>query len=124
MHRNRRAKIVATVGPASAEPAMLKALFLAGVDTFRMNFSHGAHEDHAKVHAAIRSLEAEVGRPIGIRRICKDPKFVWVLSATAQSGSRPEKQSASYEPAPKEIIDPSLCRTRKFSQPLHRTRSL
>ena len=75
MHRNRRAKIVATVGPASAEPAMLKALFLAGVDTFRMNFSHGAHEDHAKVHAAIRSLEAEVGRPIGILQDLQGPKI-------------------------------------------------
>jgi len=75
MHRNRRAKIVATVGPASAEPAMLKALFLAGVDTFRMNFSHGAHEDHATVHAAIRSLEAEVGRPIGILQDLQGPKI-------------------------------------------------
>src|SRR5262245_2952035 len=75
MHRNRRAKIVATVGPASAEPAMLKALFLAGVDTFRMNFSHGAHEGHATVHAAIRSLEAEVGRPIGILQDLQGPKI-------------------------------------------------
>ena len=57
MHRSRRAKIVATVGPASNSPAMLKELFLAGVDTFRLNFSHGSHEDHAKVHAAIRALE-------------------------------------------------------------------
>jgi pyruvate kinase len=75
MHRKRRAKIVATVGPASAEPAMLKALFHAGVDTFRMNFSHGAHEGHAKVHAAIRSLEAEVGRPIGILQDLQGPKI-------------------------------------------------
>jgi pyruvate kinase len=39
---------------------MLKALFLAGVDTFRLNFSHGVQADHARVHAAIRALEAEV----------------------------------------------------------------
>ena len=38
---------------------MLKALFLAGADTFRLNFSHGTHEDHARVHAAIRALEKE-----------------------------------------------------------------
>jgi pyruvate kinase len=43
MRRNRRAKIVATVGPASGSPEMLEALFLAGVDTFRLNFSHGTH---------------------------------------------------------------------------------
>lgn len=75
MHRNRRAKIVATVGPASSDPAMLKALFLAGVDTFRMNFSHGVQEDHAKVHAAIRALENEVGRPIGILQDLQGPKI-------------------------------------------------
>ena len=75
MHRNRRAKIVATVGPASSAPAMLKALFLAGVDTFRLNFSHGTQDDHAKVHAAIRALEAEVGRPIAILQDLQGPKI-------------------------------------------------
>ena len=55
MRRHRRAKIVATVGPASASPEMLKALFLAGVDTFRLNFSHGTQDGHAKVHASIRA---------------------------------------------------------------------
>ncbi len=75
MHRNRRAKIVATVGPASAAPEMLKALFLAGVDTFRMNFSHGTHDDHAKVYAAIRALEKETGRPIGILQDLQGPKI-------------------------------------------------
>jgi pyruvate kinase len=75
MRRHRRAKIVATVGPASNSPAMLKALFLAGVDTFRLNFSHGSHEDHAKVHAAIRALEQETGRPIGILQDLQGPKI-------------------------------------------------
>lgn len=75
MHRNRRAKIVATVGPASASPEMLKTLFLAGVDTFRMNFSHGTQEDHAKVHGAIRALEKELDRPIGILQDLQGPKI-------------------------------------------------
>ena len=75
MHRNRRAKIVATVGPASASPEMLKALFLAGVDTFRMNFSHGTQADHAKVHNAIRALEKEMSRPIGILQDLQGPKI-------------------------------------------------
>ena len=75
MHRHRRAKIVATVGPASSSPEMLKALFLAGVDTFRLNFSHGTHEDHARVHAAIRALEQEIGRPIGILQDLQGPKI-------------------------------------------------
>lgn len=75
MHRSRRAKIVATVGPASSSPEMLKALFLAGVDTFRLNFSHGTHDDHAKVHAAIRALEKQVNRPIGILQDLQGPKI-------------------------------------------------
>jgi pyruvate kinase len=75
MRRHRRAKIVATVGPASASPEVLKALFLAGADTFRLNFSHGTHEDHAKVHAAIRALEKEVDRPIGILQDLQGPKI-------------------------------------------------
>ncbi|WP_407520648.1 pyruvate kinase [Methylobacterium oryzisoli] len=75
MRRHRHAKIVATVGPASASPERLKALFLAGVDTFRLNFSHGLHQDHARVHAAIRDLERETGRPIGILQDLQGPKI-------------------------------------------------
>ncbi|MBB4380370.1 pyruvate kinase [Bradyrhizobium sp. SBR1B] len=54
---------------------MLRTLFEAGVDTFRLNFSHGAREDHAKVHAAIRALELEMGRPIGILLDLQGPKI-------------------------------------------------
>ncbi len=75
MRRHRYAKIVATLGPATDTPEMLKALFLAGVDTFRLNFSHGIQADHARVHAAIRALEAEVGRPIGILQDLQGPKI-------------------------------------------------
>jgi pyruvate kinase len=75
MFRHRRAKIVATVGPACASPEMLKALFVAGVDTFRLNFSHGSQDGHAKVHASIRALEQEVGRPIGILMDLQGPKI-------------------------------------------------
>ncbi|MFY8092409.1 MAG: pyruvate kinase [Niveispirillum sp.] len=75
MRRHRHAKIVATVGPASNTPEKLKELFLAGVDVFRLNFSHGTHDDHAKVHAAIRALEREVGRPIGILQDLQGPKI-------------------------------------------------
>ncbi|MFF8801594.1 MULTISPECIES: pyruvate kinase [unclassified Methylobacterium] len=75
MRRHRYAKIVATVGPATNTPEMLKALFLAGVDTFRLNFSHGVQADHARVHAAIRALERDVGRPIGILQDLQGPKI-------------------------------------------------
>jgi pyruvate kinase len=75
MRRHRHAKIVATVGPASAAPDKLRALFLAGVDTFRLNFSHGTHDDHAAVVRSIRALEKEVGRPIGILQDLQGPKI-------------------------------------------------
>lgn len=75
MKRNRRAKIVATIGPATSSPDMIRKMFLAGVDVFRMNFSHGAQDDHAAVHAAIRALEKEVSRPIGILQDLQGPKI-------------------------------------------------
>lgn len=75
MRRHRRAKIVATVGPASSSAAMLRQLFLTGVDTFRLNFSHGSHADHAATFKIIRALETEVGRPIGILQDLQGPKI-------------------------------------------------
>src|SRR3954453_1826490 len=75
MRRERHAKIVATVGPASSSPEKLRELFLAGVDTFRLNFSHGVQADHAAVHGAIRALEREMGRPIGILQDLQGPKI-------------------------------------------------
>jgi len=74
MRRLRRTKILATVGPSSASPERLEVLFKAGVDTFRLNFSHGEHADHAASHAAIRALEVKVGRPIGILADLQGPK--------------------------------------------------
>ncbi|AYF03117.1 pyruvate kinase (plasmid) [Paracoccus yeei] len=73
--RRRRAKILATVGPASSAPEMLRRLFLAGADTFRLNFSHGSHDDHRQAFDAIRALEAEFGQPIGILQDLQGPKI-------------------------------------------------
>ncbi|WP_342627433.1 pyruvate kinase [Nguyenibacter vanlangensis] len=73
--RPRRTKIVSTLGPASSDRATIRALAEAGVDVFRLNFSHGAHADHAARHEAIRSVEAELGRPIGILADVQGPKL-------------------------------------------------
>ena len=73
--RERKAKIVATLGPASSTPETIRALFDAGADVFRLNFSHGAQEDHRAVHAAIREVENDVGRPIGILTDMQGPKL-------------------------------------------------
>ncbi len=75
MRRDRNTKIIATLGPASDEPEMIETLFEAGVDVFRMNFSHGGHADHAARIRAIRQLETQVGRPIGILADLQGPKL-------------------------------------------------
>lgn len=75
MKRNRYAKIVATLGPSSSTPDDIRRLFLAGVDVFRLNFSHGTHEEHKARHAAIRALENEFDRPIGILADMQGPKL-------------------------------------------------
>ena len=75
MKRNRQTKILATIGPASNSEEMIEKLFLAGVDTFRMNFSHGTHEDHKKVHERIRAVEKKHNHPIGILADLQGPKF-------------------------------------------------
>ena len=75
MRRNRKAKIVATLGPASSDPAMIRKLFEAGVDVFRLNFSHGSQDDHKRRLDTIRALEREVGRPIGALQDLQGPKI-------------------------------------------------
>jgi pyruvate kinase len=74
-HRNRRTKIIATIGPASATPELLAQLFHAGADLFRLNFSHGTHAEHAARIAMIRALEQEFNRPIGILADVQGPKL-------------------------------------------------
>ena len=87
--RRRRTKIVATIGPASSTSEMLARLFHGGVDVFRLNFSHGAHEDHLSRITMIRALERSVGRPIGILADVQGPK----LRVGTFSGGRVTLQS-------------------------------
>lgn len=75
MRRNRNAKIVATLGPASSDKDTIRRLFEAGVDVFRLNFSHGAAADHHARFAILRELERETGRPIGILADLQGPKL-------------------------------------------------
>lgn len=75
MRRLRRSRILATLGPASSTKAQIRALVDAGVDVFRLNFSHGSHADHAERYRTIRELEAEIGHPIGILMDLQGPKL-------------------------------------------------
>ena len=75
MRRLRRTKIVATLGPASSDRSMIASLFRAGADVFRINMSHTTHERMRELVAAIRAVEAEHGRPIGILVDLQGPKL-------------------------------------------------
>lgn len=71
----RRTKILATLGPATDDPAVLKRLLMAGVDVVRLNYSHGKAADHARRAAAVRSVAHEMGYDIGVLADLQGPKI-------------------------------------------------
>ena len=73
--KHRSAKILATIGPASSSPDMLKLLAEVGVNAFRLNFSHGSHSDHARSIDFIRNIENETGKPIAVIADMQGPKI-------------------------------------------------
>jgi pyruvate kinase len=75
MRRTRNVKILATLGPASGSPEVIRQLFEAGADIFRLNMSHGSYDDVAAWHGAIRAVEQELGRPIGVLVDLQGPKL-------------------------------------------------
>ncbi|MCV2867134.1 pyruvate kinase [Defluviimonas sp. WL0002] len=75
MRRLRNVKIVATLGPASSDYETIRALFEAGADVFRLNMSHGSHEEQKARHDIIRQIEADTGRPIAILADLQGPKL-------------------------------------------------
>lgn len=89
MRRSRDAKIVASVGPATSSPE-------SRADTFRLNLSQGAHDDHASVLASIRALEREFNRPIGMLQDLQGPKIRVAGSMKASSRWMPARPSASH----------------------------
>ncbi|MFC7702956.1 pyruvate kinase [Plastorhodobacter daqingensis] len=75
MRRLRNVKIVATLGPASNDYETIRALFEAGADVFRLNMSHGGHDEIRARHEIIRRIEADTGRPIAILADLQGPKL-------------------------------------------------
>ena len=75
MRRTHMTKIVATLGPSSASEDKILSLFNAGVDVFRLNFSHGSHKDHRHMVNIIRGMENEANRPIAIMMDLQGPKL-------------------------------------------------
>jgi len=75
MIRARRARIVATLGPATRGPERILSLARAGADVLRLNFSHGSHDDHATAFANVRAAEHEIDRPLAVLADLQGPKF-------------------------------------------------
>ena len=75
MRRMRSVKVVATLGPASETYEVIRGLFEAGADVFRLNMSHGSHEEIREKHQTIRDIERDMGRPIGILADLQGPKL-------------------------------------------------
>lgn len=74
-NHHRRTRIVATLGPASSSPEQILSLAKAGVNVFRLNFSHGSHDEHAARHKAVREAEAKVGHPLAVLADFQGPKL-------------------------------------------------
>ncbi len=93
MRRNRKIKIIATLGPASDNARVIRELCKAGVDVFRLNMSHGNHAQVKAEHATIRRLEQELNRPIGIMADLQGPKL---RVGRFRSGQANLKQGARF----------------------------
>lgn len=107
-----RTKIVATVGPASSQESTLRAMVEAGVDVFRLNFSHGTHDDHSGALETIRGLQRETGEQIGVLQDLCGPKIrlgpipgdvvacdhgsEFILSSDGGSGNDPHRLTSNY----------------------------
>lgn len=112
MRRNRFTKIVATLGPATSSPEMIEKAFKAGVDVFRLNFSHGTQGEHKARYEAIRQAEKKHNRPASILADLQGPKlrigklkedFVMLQpgqSFTLDRDETPGDQSRAYLPHP------------------------
>lgn len=112
-----KTKIVATVGPASNSKEMLRALVKEGVDVFRLNFSHGNHDDHQKVIDTVREINAELGSTVALLQDLQGPKIrvqevgpdielvrgQEFIITTRQLIGNNEIASTSYQQLPKDV---------------------
>ncbi|MDX2244660.1 MAG: pyruvate kinase [Leptolyngbyaceae cyanobacterium bins.302] len=114
----RRTKIVATIGPATSNPDVLRALIEAGATTLRLNFSHGTHEDHQRSIRLIRQTSFELNQPVGILQDLQGPKIRlgrfadgsivlkkgdrFVLTSNMMTGTQ-EMSCVTYEPLADEV---------------------
>ena len=93
MRRSRRTRIVATLGPASSDPAVIERLFQTGADVFRINMSHTPHERMREFVTTIRAIEKKFERPIGILADLQGPKL---RLGTFKNGKEELKQGQEF----------------------------
>jgi len=114
----RRTKIVATIGPATSSPEVLRSLIEAGATTLRLNFSHGTHEDHQRNIRTIRQVSFELNQPVGILQDLQGPKIrlgkfeqgpitlkkgdPYILTSRPLRGTQ-DISSVTYEPLAEEV---------------------
>ena len=114
----RRTKIVATIGPATSKPEVLRSLIEAGATTLRLNFSHGTHDDHQRNIRMIRQISFELNQPVGILQDLQGPKIrlgrfengsidlergdPFILTSRKVPGTQ-EISSVTYEPLADEV---------------------
>ncbi len=114
----RRAKIVCTMGPATASPERMLGLVEAGMDVARLNFSHGSHEDHRQIYDMVRNAARETGRAVAVLADLQGPKIrlgrfangphVWANGDTVTITSddilgTPDRVSCTYAKLPQEV---------------------
>ena len=105
MLRQRHARIVATLGPATRSPEQVLALARTGVDVFRLNFSHGRHDDHAAAYAAVRAAETQIERPLGILADLQGPKLRLGLFKDGLIPIKPgDRLRLDLDPAPGDAV--------------------
>src|ERR1051326_2890650 len=101
MRRARFTKIVATLGPASSSPERLRALFEAGADVFRLNFSHGTPDDHKQRVELLRAMEKHYKHPIAILMDLQGPKLrLGALAKGPMELAKGQKVGLERDPAP------------------------
>jgi pyruvate kinase len=106
---DRKAKIVATLGPSSNSPEIIRRLIMAGMDVARLNFSHGSHEDHSLLIENIRTLSQELNHPVALLQDLQGPKIRVgnlpspidlvageIVSLYSAGASAPEGEGPSY----------------------------
>ncbi len=114
----RRTKIVATIGPATSSPEVLRELIEAGATTLRLNFSHGTHDDHQRNIRLIRQVSFELNQPVGILQDLQGPKIrlgrfehgsitlekgdPFILTSHLQPGTQ-QVSCVTYEPLADEV---------------------